>query len=111
MPRSFKLPEAVLQARNLKDPQFLVRVALGVLLLANLVAAAFAFHWIGDSPEALAQRLASQQTQLKTAQGRRDRSAIIAAHMQQAKGEGDQFLDSWITARRHTYSTIIGEIT
>jgi hypothetical protein len=31
--------------------------------------------------------------------------------MEQAKGEGDQFLGSWITGRRHTYSTIIGEIT
>ena len=89
----------------------LVRAALGALLLANLVAAAFAFHWLGASPEGLNQRLGSQRVRLKAEQSRRDQSRVIAAHMEQAKGEGDTFLDTWITGRRHTYSTIIGEIT
>lgn len=106
MPRSFKLPE-----RYWKDPQLLVRAALGALLLANLAAAAFAFHWLGASPEGLNQRLGSQRVRLKAEQSRRDQSRVIAAHMEQAKGEGDTFLDTWITGRRHTYSTIIGEIT
>jgi len=66
------------------------------LLLANLVAAAFAFHWIGASPEALAQRLGSQRSRLKGAQVKRDQSKVIAAHMEQAKGEGDKFLETWV---------------
>ena len=106
MPRSFKLPE-----RYWKDPQLLARAALGALLLANLGAAAFAFHWLGASPEGLNQRMGSQRVRLKAEQSRRDQSRVIAAHMEQAKGEGDTFLDTWITGRRHTYSTIIGEIT
>ena len=106
MLRSFKLPEGYW-----KDPQILVRAALGVLLAANLLAAAFAFHWIGPSPEGLNQRLGSQRVRLHAEQSRRDQSRVIAAHMEQAKGEGDKFLDTWITGRRHTYSSIIGEIT
>jgi hypothetical protein len=106
MRRSFKLPE-----QFWRDPQTLVRLGLGVLLLANLAAAAFAFHWIGASPEALEQRLMAQRARLKAAQGKRDQSKVIAAHMEQAKGEGDKFLETWITGRRHTYSSIIGEIT
>ena len=106
MRKSFKLPE-----QNWKDPRFLVRLGLGLLLFANLVAAALAFNWIGASPEALTRRLADQRARLKTAQAKRDQSKVIAAHMEQAKGEGDQFLETWITGRRHTYSSIIGEIT
>jgi len=104
--KSFKLPE-----QDWKNPQFLVRLGLAVLLLANLVAAAFAFHWIGESPEALSQRLSSERVRLKSSQTKRDQSKVISAHMELAKGEGDQFLDTWITGRRHTYSSIIGEIT
>src|SRR5258708_4756004 len=106
MRRSFKLP-----AGAWKDSQFCARVVLGALLLANLVAAAFAFHWIGASPEALSQRLTARRQQLKTAEAKRDGSRVLASHMAQAKGEGDTFLDTWITGRRHTYSSIIGEIT
>jgi Tfp pilus assembly protein PilO len=106
MSRSFKLAE-----QDWKDPQVQVRLGLGVLLLANLVAAAFAFHWIGESPEALTRRLGSERARLKSLQAKRDQSKVIAAHMETAKGEGDQFLENWITGRRHTYSSIIGEIT
>lgn len=116
MLRSFKLPggywpEGYWREGYWKDTQMLVRTVLGLLLVGNLVAAAFAFHWIGASPEGLNQQVGSQRVRLKAEQSRRDQSRVIAAHMEQAKGEGDKFLDTWITARRHTYSTIIGEIT
>ena len=37
----------------------------GLLLVGNLVAAAFAFHWIGASPEGLNQKVGSQRVRLK----------------------------------------------
>ena len=49
--KAYKLPKLAL-VFSWKDPRILVRTGLGVLLAANLVAAAFAFHIVGSSPEA-----------------------------------------------------------
>src|ERR1700749_4316537 len=110
MPRSFNLPAISFSGFSLKDPRTLVRVGLGILLLANLIAAAFAFHLVGPSPQVLAQQLAASRAQLQAAQLRLKRSRLLAANIQKGKTEGDRFLATNFPDRRYTYSTIISEL-
>jgi Tfp pilus assembly protein PilO len=105
MPRSFNF-----DAASLKDPKVLVRAALGLLVVANLVAAMFAFHLFGASPEALEQELVAAQSQRLTAQNRLNRSRTLTSSIDKGRKEGETFLASYLTTRRHTYSTIISEI-
>ncbi len=94
---------------NFREPKVLVRLALGVLLLANLVVAVFAFHLIGDTPMDLDARLVSVQASLRAANLRLNRSRNLTANMDRSKDEGEKFLASYMTSRRHTYSTILDE--
>lgn len=110
MRRSFNLPAISFSAFSWKDPRTLVRVGLGLLLLANLIAAAFAFHLVGPSPQALDQQLAASRAQLQAGQLRLKRSRLLAANIQKGKIEGDRFLAANFTDRRYTYSTIISEL-
>jgi type IV pilus assembly protein PilO len=88
-----------------------VRAGLGLLLIANLVAAMFAFHLFGASPEALNQQLASARVQLQASQMRLNRSRVLTANIDKGRTESETFLATYLTSRRHTYSTIIGDIT
>jgi type IV pilus assembly protein PilO len=119
MPRNFKvvvsklaLPKIVIpQVATLTDPKLAVRICLGVLLAANLVAAGFAFHVFDQSPEALNGELASALTSRQTEQARLVRSRVLAANIDKGKVEGERFLASYMTSRRVTYSTILSELT
>lgn len=95
---------------NFREPKTIVRLSLAVLLLANIVASVFAFHIFGDSPAGLDAQLAAMQNNLRAAELRLNRTRMLAANMQKSKGEGDKFLASYMTTRKHTYSTIDAEI-
>ena len=114
MPRSFNLPaisvSSLLSGFSWRDPRMLLRAGLGLLLVANLIAAAFAFHLVGPSPQALDQQLGASRSQLQAAQLRLKRSRLLAANIQKGKTEGDRFLATNFTDRRYTYSTIISEL-
>jgi Tfp pilus assembly protein PilO len=111
MPRSFNFKAISLGSLAWKEPKVLVRVALGLLLAANLVAAGFAFNLFGSSPEALNQALVVANARLQAAQSRLVRSRLLTANIGRGKTESDTFLASYFTSRRTTYSTIISEIT
>src|SRR5689334_22869914 len=111
MPRSFNFKAISLGSLAWKEPKVLVRIALGVLLAANLVAAGFAFNLFGSSPEALNQALVSANARLQAAQSRLVRSRLLTANIGRGKTESDTFLTTYFTSRRSTYSTIISEIT
>jgi len=111
MPKSFKLPRFKMPAAgSFKEPQVLVRTGLGLLLAANLIAAAFAFHVFGVSPQALDQQLAIARSQLQTAQAKLKRSRLLTANIDKGKAESENFLATYFTNRRYTYSTIENEI-
>ncbi len=95
---------------NFREPQVLVRAALGVLLLANLVAAVFAFHLIGDSPAEVNAQLTAIQNTMRSSQQHLNRSRTLTGNMNKSREEGNTFLASYLTSRKHTYSTIDGEI-
>jgi type IV pilus assembly protein PilO len=108
MPRSFNFN---LSAAKLREPKTLVRVGLGVLLAANLVAAVFAFHLVGASPEGISNELAASRLQLLAAQTRLNRGKTLSGRIDKGRDETVAFLNTYLTTRRHTYSTIISEIT
>jgi type IV pilus assembly protein PilO len=105
MLRSFNLAQL-----KWKDPRVTMRVLLGVLLLANLAAAVAAFKPFGGSAEDL--RLQQQALQQRLAQLRKqvDHSKRMAAKVQTARAEGDEFLDKYVTDRRVVTSTIQSEL-
>jgi Tfp pilus assembly protein PilO len=99
-----------LAGMNFREPKVLVRGALGLLFFANIVAAVFAFHLIGDSPAELDAQLSSARAGFRAAQQRLKTSRSLIDNMEYSKGQGDQFLASYMTSRRHTYSTIDTEM-
>jgi len=111
MPRSFNFKAMSLGSLAWKEPKVLVRIALGLLMAANLVAAGFAFNLFGSSPEALNQALVVASNQLQAAQARLVRSRLLTSNIGRGKAESDTFLATYFTNRRTTYSTIISEIT
>ncbi len=108
--RNFTLPAAGSLASSIKDAHVWVRAGLGLLLAANLIAAAIAFHLIGVSPEVLNQRLFIARAQLQAGQTRLTRSRMLTANIDKGKAESENFLATYFTNRRYTDSTIVNEI-
>jgi len=104
MPRNFDV------RAMLKDRRMVVRGTLGALLLANLIAAAFAFHVLGGSPEDLAEQMRSKQRDLAWQSQQTARMRTLVAKVQQAKVEGDKFLDDCTMERSSAYSTLIDDL-
>ena len=112
MPRSFNLKSIPLPTlASFKETRTLVRTGLGILLLANIVAALFAFHVVGTSPEAINAELLAASSRLQADQTRLNRSRLLTTNIDEGRSQSDTFLATYMTGRRHTYSTIIGEVT
>jgi Tfp pilus assembly protein PilO len=92
------------------SPQTLVRIALGVLLVANVVAAGFAFHIWGDSPQDLESKIEATQSQLAIARAQLNRGKQMASKISLARDQGGSFINTYMTPRKATYSTILGEL-
>lgn len=114
MPRSFSALGGFLRPGSfgvfLRDTRMLIRAGIGLLLAANLVAAAFAFHLIGVSPEALNLQLSNARAQLPAAQLMLKRSRLLTSNIGKGKTESESFLSSYFSNRRYTFSTIIDSI-
>jgi hypothetical protein len=106
--KSISLPVGI---AGWKEPRVLIRVGLGLLLAANLLAAGYALNVFGSSPEVLNQTLVAAEARLQAEQTRLTRSRFLTSNIGRGKTESDTFLASYLTTRRHTYSTIISEIT
>jgi len=95
---------------NLKDPRTVARAVLGVLVLANLVAALMVFKPWGGSPEDLAREEANLRHQLATMQARLLHSKTLVSKAETARKEDNRFLAEYTTDRRTTFSTIFSEL-
>ena len=99
-----------LSSINFREPKTQVRVGLGILLVANLIAAVFAFHLIGDSPADLDAQLTSAQSSFRGAQQHLNKSKTLLNNMELGRAQGGKFLASYMTSRKHTYSALDGEL-
>ncbi len=96
--------------RLAKDPRLSVRVALGVLLLANLVAAAAVFRPWGGSQEELQRQLA----ELRRSAGEREKAVerlrALAGAVERTRAESDLFLERHFLPGQTAYSTVLDEL-
>ncbi|MGC4049914.1 MAG: hypothetical protein QM757_10420 [Paludibaculum sp.] len=102
MPRSYNFD---LKA-HIRDPRQLVRVVLGILLAANLVAAWFVFQTPGGTLEQLEADLVAKRTQLITRQQGLERMKKVLAKATSARDAGDNFLGAYFLPRRNAYSML-----
>lgn len=87
-----------------------VRAGLGVLLAANLAAAVFVFHPLGGSVEDLARQMQSKRQDLTQETQRLERTRSLVGKVQQAKVEGDKFLDECTMERRSAFSSVLIDV-
>ncbi len=106
MPRSFS------ELKNLvvRDSQLGLRVMLGILLAANLVAAWAVFRPVGGSAEELDQQLAQMRKQIQQKRIALKRTDMISSKMDQARQAGDTFFNSYFMSRKAASSTILLEL-
>jgi Tfp pilus assembly protein PilO len=97
-------------AANGKSTQNLLRLAIGVLIAANLLAAAFAFHWFGNPAEETQAQVRTTQHQLAAVQSHLTTARSLSSKVEQARSAGDEFLTTYMTDRRNTYSTVLAEL-
>jgi hypothetical protein len=109
MPRNFDVTKQF-RAVSWGSPKMLVRTGLGGLLLGNLLAAGFAFHWWNDSPKNLETQIEDMRHQLAIQRSVLNSSRNMAVKVAQARTEGGKFVESYMTPRRMTYSLILGEL-
>jgi Tfp pilus assembly protein PilO len=97
-------------ARGSRDPRLLVRIVLGVLVAANLAAAALVLFPPGGSAEDLQRKLASLQSQISSNQALLERTRQHLAAVEKGRNEGDRFLSGYFLVSRTAYSTLLGEL-
>jgi Tfp pilus assembly protein PilO len=93
-----------------KDPRLTVRIALGLLLAANLVAAAAVFRPWGGSPEELQQQLARFRREAQQRQQTVNRLRSRVQTVERTRAEADQFFEKYFLERRTAYSTVLAEL-
>jgi hypothetical protein len=110
MPKNFRgqTPGAGGQAQDLKRN---FRIALGVLLALNLIAAGLVLYPPGGSADDLESELASLQTQVMQKRALLERTRFNVVAIEKARGEGDQFLDNHFLTRRTADSALLAELT
>jgi hypothetical protein len=93
-----------------KDSKKTWRIILGLLVAANVAAAAFIMFPPGGSPEELEQQLASLQAQVATGRKRLTETRDHVAAVEKGRSEGDKFLNDYFLERRTAYSTLLAEL-
>src|ERR1035437_2618111 len=108
MPRNFSLAGS-LSALKWNDPRVAMRALLGVLLVANLVAAVIAFKPFGGGADDLRRDRHLLQQQLAQLQAQVGKNRKLVQKIETARSQGDQFLAKYFTERRGVTSTIRSE--
>jgi len=105
MPRNFDLKNRVPG-----NPRVVIRLILGVLAAANLVAAYFVIRPLGGSSQELRQQVVDLRTQIRQQQGAVDRTRLMAGKIEIGRGEGDKFMSKYFLPRRSAYSVVMAEL-
>jgi type IV pilus assembly protein PilO len=110
MPRSFNLSAIKLTGLSIKDPRVALRAVIGVLLAANLAAAAIAFKPFGGSASDLRRQQEALGSQLATLDAHVATARRIVTKVETARKEGDEFLAKYVMERRTMSSSIAEEL-
>ena len=92
------------------NPGALMRLGLGVLLVANLVAGYLVIRPIGGSAQELRQQATEMRSQIRQQQGALDRMRQLASKIEAGRGEGDKFMGRYFLPRRTAYSVILDDL-
>jgi hypothetical protein len=112
MPKNSKLaPKIVLKTMSLKDPRIVMRAIMGVLLVANLVAAVIAFKPFGGSADDLRKQQGSLSSQLRQLKTNLEKSKQHVAKIEIARTEGDEFVNKYIMGKRAAPHIMFDELT
>lgn len=83
-----------------RDPKFIIRVILGILVAANLVAGGIYLFPPGGSPEDLERQLAGLKSQIAQSKGLLAQTREYASKVEKGRAEGDKFLNDYFLDRR-----------
>lgn len=97
-------------ARWRKDPRILVRLGLGALLAANLVAAAIVFKPWASTVEELEQQASTLRQQVRQREMALDRLRAIVNKVEAARNDGDRFEQTYLLAKRSMASVLAQEL-
>src|SRR5512134_2132991 len=107
MPRSFS--SALKLPPNWKrEPRIVARLVLGVLLLANIIAAWTVVSPVGGSSEELEAQIAGTRAQIEQRKMAVDRLRAISSRVEQGRTATGEFMLSHFMTRRTASSTIVG---
>jgi Tfp pilus assembly protein PilO len=95
---------------GLKEPRVFLRVILGLLLLANVVAAALVFKPWAGSAEDLERRAADLRRQVHEQQASLDHLRTVVNKVKAARADGDKFLDTYMLSRKTAAPNLLGEL-
>jgi hypothetical protein len=96
--------------RNFRSPQFVLRVLVGVLLAANLVAAGILLFPPGGSAEDLEKELTSLQAQAITKRALLEKTKQHVSAVELGRSEGDGFLSQYFLGRRAAPGLLLEEL-
>jgi Tfp pilus assembly protein PilO len=95
---------------NTRDPRTVLRVILGTLVAANLIAAGFVLFPPGGSAEQMEQQLASLQSQVAAKSKTLAVTRQHVAAVEKGRAQGEDFLSSYFLPRRTAYSTLLAQL-
>jgi len=96
--------------RLAKDPRLTARIVLGLLLAANLVAAAAVLRPWGGSPEDLQRQLAQLREDARRREESVGRLRTLVQTVEKTRTESDQFLGKYFLDSQIAYSTVLDEL-
>jgi hypothetical protein len=103
MPKSFKIWPP-------NNPRAVLRLMVGLLLAANLVAAYFVIRPLGGSSDQLRQQAADMRTAIRQKQGTLNRTRGLTSKIETGRSEGDHFIGHYFLPRRSAYSMIVADL-
>ncbi|HSW50834.1 MAG TPA: type 4a pilus biogenesis protein PilO [Bryobacteraceae bacterium] len=93
-----------------KDPRLTARLVLGVLLAANLAAAAALLRPWGGSPEQLQRQLADMRREASQREATVRRLGALVETVVKTRAGSDQFFANYFLSRQAAYSTVLAEL-
>jgi len=110
MPKSFSLKFPARGGGSIREPKAYLRVIVGVLAFANVVAAFLVFKPPGGSAEDLERELSANMKEQKQRKASIERLKVLASKSATARAQGDDFIDGYFLGRRTASSTMVSEL-